>query len=464
MKSLVSTTLVLLLIASIALWSVVYAFTLPEQPTTTEPFVVENANSRVSIAEVGTFLKQNGYIRSVLALRFVRMIQGAPQTITAGSYDLRNFSSLFELSRRFNDPTGVWIKLSPNMSKIEIAKTFGEELGWTGQEQAQFVLTLSSIQWDAYNDEAIGIVSGHLNWGETEQKTFSTISSFFSEPSYDIFATAYEPGSYLILHTMSQAQMAQKLVERSEQAMQNERTEYLAKKLTEHQETLDRVSELVRGEVELLPDLVLVPPTDIFYESREGKDSLVFTTTYWNQGLGSLELVGDPNKRGIAEDHSRDVFQRIYRIDGEYRDRLTGNFEWHQEHLHYHFEDFVDYELRRLNESGEVLDEILTQQEKTTYCIRDVNSVNVSVDGALPQPTYRVCGKERQGISVGWGDSYYYTYPDQLLDISELPSGRYELSFNVNPRDRFDEITLENNFAAVVVDINKEARVVSVVE
>src|SRR5690606_35651816 len=102
---------------------------------------------------------------------------------------------------------------------------------------------------------------------------------------------------------------------------------------------------LVRGERELLPDLVPLPPRDLVLTETKNGVLLSFSTIYYNQGDGPLELRADPATTDIPGDVERNVFQRIYREDGTYRDRQAGTFLWHAPHLHYHFADFVVYDL-----------------------------------------------------------------------------------------------------------------------
>jgi hypothetical protein len=82
--------------------------------------------------------------------------------------------------------------------------------------------------------------------------------------------------------------------------------------------------------------------------------------------------------------------------------------------------------------------------------------VDLSHPGAQKEAGYKICGKERQGISQGWADSYYYTYKDQKFDITNLPKGVYRLKVVINPDDRFDEITKDNNTTEVLVAIDVE--------
>ncbi|MBI2010805.1 MAG: hypothetical protein HYS89_01020 [Candidatus Colwellbacteria bacterium] len=221
--------------------------------------------------------------------------------------------------------------------------------------------------------------------------------------------------------------------------------------------------ELVFGK-DLLPDLVPLPARDLKLVKNGSTAQLLFSTSYYNQGRGSLELRADEVTRGIRDDINRDVLQRIYDVDGNFRDKVVGNFLWHQSHLHYHFADFVNYDLEPVEVSGaHDLSGIPGIHVKSTFCIRDVSRVDLELEYRATEAKYLICGKELQGISVGWGDTYFYDYPDQGLDVSSLPSGTYRLSFTVNPSNRFEESNFNNNRSSVIIEFNIEEGVVRVI-
>ena len=213
----------------------------------------------------------------------------------------------------------------------------------------------------------------------------------------------------------------------------------------------------------LLPDLIPLPPADIKLDKREDGLFLLFSTTYYNPGLGQFELRADPKTKGIRADIERDVVQRVYHKDGSYEDSLVGNFLWHQEHLHYHYADFVTYDLSVVDAPpNPELDGLLT---KSTFCLRDVSKViGLELENAREEAEYKICGKELQGVSVGWGDTYYYDYPGQALNVTSLASGTYKLTFVVNPNRRLKEISFDNNIAWAIFKLDTEARTVEGLE
>lgn len=214
---------------------------------------------------------------------------------------------------------------------------------------------------------------------------------------------------------------------------------------------------------ELLPDLVPLPPRDMQIQTNEeGKILLLFSTTYYNQGRGPVELRVDDDSTNVRADIDREVMQRVYGKGGGHRDKPVGTFMWHQEHLHYHFSDFIEYDLESLENPQ--LEDLSGSLIKSTFCLRDISRIKLNLENRKEEAKYEICGKRLQGVSVGWGDTYYYNYPAQNLDISSLQSGTYRLTFRANSEKRIDEINYENNTSSAVFRIDMENKTVTLVE
>lgn len=214
---------------------------------------------------------------------------------------------------------------------------------------------------------------------------------------------------------------------------------------------------------ELLPDLVPLPPRDLKIQTAEdGRTLLLFSTTYYNQGRGPAELRVDDESTNVREDIEREVMQRVYFKDGGHRDKSVGRFLWHQEHLHYHFSDFIEYDLESLDTPG--LEDLAGSLVKSTFCLRDISKVKLDLPDKKEEAAYDICYKRLQGVSVGWGDTYYYDYPAQNLNISDLPSGTYRLTFRANPENKLDEVRYDNNISSAVFKIDMEKKTVEVLE
>lgn len=224
------------------------------------------------------------------------------------------------------------------------------------------------------------------------------------------------------------------------------------------------------AESRLLPDLIPFPPQDLKITAEGTR--LRFSTTYYNAGEGVLELNADPSKTPHDENVERDIVQTIYLENGEKEIVESGSFYWHASHQHYHFKDFVDYKVESLENfkyvsmGGSSLDPIPEDEgnvEKATFCVRDMSRIS-GVPNTAEDATFRICSRWRQGVSVGWGDTYFHNYPDQFLDITNFPKGTYRLSFQVNPRKRFIESSYDNNESSVTFKYDKEKRSITILE
>jgi lysyl oxidase len=60
------------------------------------------------------------------------------------------------------------------------------------------------------------------------------------------------------------------------------------------------------------------------------------------------------------------------------------------------------------------------------------------------------------GLSVGWGDIYRWSLPDQYIDITGLTNGRYRLYAEVDPDNWFQENNARNNLSWINIRISGE--------
>ena len=191
---------------------------------------------------------------------------------------------------------------------------------------------------------------------------------------------------------------------------------------------LSWVAVPVAAAVDLLPNLQALPAEDIHLETTSsGRTLLLFSATSWNNGTGPLELVAGAVDRRRRK---QKVYQRVYAEDGSYRSRLAGSFVWHQQHNHFHFQNYARYILKPVTAGGAERTSI-----KTTFCVMDTTPVNTELPEAPQAPVYRTCRRSVQGMSVGWGDTYEYYLAGQEIDVTDLPDGIYELKIVVDPRN-----------------------------
>lgn len=358
-----------------------------------------------------------------------------------------------ERAKSFTDAT---IALPKNLSREEVVERIGAVFEYDAEKINHLHDTYRAMQWDAFNEYVVPHLVATYDLAENEREILLTHATEYLSKDHDILESLYIDANYTFTSGDSVLEVSKKLIE----PVLGSNPDELVPRLLDATE-VEKLLSYVQSKTELLPDLVPLPPQDLGLHFENGRTLLVFTTIYYNQGEGNLEFRADPSTIGTLGDFDREVFQRIYRENGTYRDRSAGTFHWHNEHLHYHFTDFIEYKLESLSDDS-VVSESGVLAEKSTFCIRDVSRVFIENQAASPEADYTICGRERQGVSVGWGDAYFSTYADQNLDITNLESGKYRLTFTANPIDRFDEVTKDNNVSSAIILYTKESGTIEV--
>ena len=203
--------------------------------------------------------------------------------------------------------------------------------------------------------------------------------------------------------------------------------------------------------VELKPNLVALPASElsVVIDSATSRPNLRFSTMSWNNGTGPLELgAGAIDLNQLT----RKVYQRVYLNDGTFNDYLAGDFVYHPEHAHFHFEDYALYRLVPVNAPGASE----RQSAKTTFCVMDTNKMP-----NVPGPAFAVyatCGAEIQGMSIGWADRYGAHLAGQSFDVTNSPDGDYDLIINIDPRLRILESNESDNSSCVRIRLNVSSR------
>jgi len=208
------------------------------------------------------------------------------------------------------------------------------------------------------------------------------------------------------------------------------------------------------GGTPLLPDLIPVASEEEGYlydwtiEQVTGDRTLLrMSTATANIGQGPLELRGSTTH----PDGTQDVLQRVFENDGAYKDHLAGEFVYHPEHDHIHFEGYAEYNLREVTVDNGVGDVVATGG-KTSFCLIDLDDYDLSLPGAPRSARYESCGN-RQGLSVGWEDIYHRTLPDQWIDITDVPIGTYWLEVVADPDNRILEADDTNNVVRIQIEL-----------
>jgi hypothetical protein len=204
----------------------------------------------------------------------------------------------------------------------------------------------------------------------------------------------------------------------------------------------------------LVPDLRPEPASDVQIASGGGGTKLLrFSTTSANIGAGKLHLVGGPTDPDTG---TQIVYQHVFNVDGSWTEYTAGEFLWHFDHNHTHFNDYATY----------ILDPVAPGStriaNKTTFCIIDTTPINFDLPGAPQSPQYLFCNGAAQGMSVGWGDTYGYYLSGQEIDITGLPNGDYYLTIQIDPDNRIVELNDGNNESTITIRItNNSVSVIS---
>jgi hypothetical protein len=189
----------------------------------------------------------------------------------------------------------------------------------------------------------------------------------------------------------------------------------------------------------------------LLYNSDTRRALIRFTNAIWNRGPGVLELIGAPNQ---AKDQIR-VSQRVFAADPEtFDDYQVGEFIFHDQHLHWHLEQFAVYELWSVNESGS-LEALVSSGGKISYCVMDGAMAEAELPGVdIPtRPSYTHCEGDVQGLSIGWIDTYEYHLPGQWVEVTPLEDGLYAIVSTVNPDHLLFEADHHNNTGVTYFEI-----------
>ncbi len=199
----------------------------------------------------------------------------------------------------------------------------------------------------------------------------------------------------------------------------------------------------------LIPDVVPTAPLQILIRNVGGKKELRFSTTFYNQGKGALELIGHTDK----EKNITYASQYVYEKDGPGLFREMGSFVYHTAHTHWHVDQYVFYELWSTNDEGKT-DKLLITTDKMSFCIWDENSHNLKLEDAPQGRIYaRTCNGRQQGMSVGWSDTYSASTEGQSVDIKDVPDGTYIFRSIINPDKKILELDYDNNVVDITIEI-----------
>jgi hypothetical protein len=193
-----------------------------------------------------------------------------------------------------------------------------------------------------------------------------------------------------------------------------------------------------------LPDLAMVKLQHLSTDWDGSRRLLRFTAIIVNVGDGPMEVrsqrlnTSSPwtSQQVIYNDAggSRSVnapVQLVYGGDG---------------HNHWHVKDVEHYWLVPAGGGSQRVG------QKAGFCFFDNYRYKLTLPGAPQTVQYprSVCGYQasrtlRHGLSVGWGDSYAWSLPDQYIETTGLPDGNYRLWATADQANAFLETNESNN-------------------
>ena len=214
-----------------------------------------------------------------------------------------------------------------------------------------------------------------------------------------------------------------------------------------------------------VPDLGMARLADVRIERIGRTRRLRYSTTIVNVGAGKFEVRG---QRASTAEPTMSVVQRVFDDGGGWSEVATTAVMIFggDGHNHWHVRDLQQSELFRLAD-----DAYLTQSDKRGFCFWDNVRYQLSLPGAPQSPVYQESGCGRtdsltaaMGMSIGWGDIYPSTLPDQFIDVTNVPDGFYRLVVTADPGGWFTEASDENNFTWVSLELSNGGRNVRVID
>ncbi len=205
-----------------------------------------------------------------------------------------------------------------------------------------------------------------------------------------------------------------------------------------------------------LPDLRMDHLRNFSVQSTvDGRRLLRFDSIIVNVGAGRFQVHG--SRPGFFATTMR-VRQRIFNDAGGFRSRPTPAKMYFagDGHAHWHVRNLERFTLTPLGGGATV-----GTSAKHGFCFFD----NFRFGSTKP-PYYSSCGGSgdlgvRMGLSVGWGDIYNSTLPDQYINVTRLAPGNYRLRATADAENWFRESNGLNNYTWV--DLRLQGNRVSVI-
>jgi hypothetical protein len=180
---------------------------------------------------------------------------------------------------------------------------------------------------------------------------------------------------------------------------------------------------------------------------------LRFTSDVGNVGTGPLTLripwaaATSDGPTAAALPGECKATQVIVRTDGSTRRHAAGGCEFHAQHGHFHYLNFVEFSLRAVRSDGTTGAQVASSL-KESFCLADDGYFGFGTAAPngprtyVGQPDCNVPSTPTvnttdawitMGLTPGWSDIYTWDTPDQYIDISSTPPGVYDIVAVANP-------------------------------
>lgn len=202
----------------------------------------------------------------------------------------------------------------------------------------------------------------------------------------------------------------------------------------------------------LLPDLVLADPTRVVIQRGEGVKRLLFDTAFANLGIGDLHFYS------TEEEDRFSATQILTSASGSEYHVAVGDFQFKDEHDHWHLANFANYELWSVGDNG-IRDDLVATSVKVSFCIWDYGeytegNFDLAIGDLTPgERQYPRCEHKEQGLTVGWFDLYDPFTAGQTIDILDVPNGVYILRTLINVNREIFELEHKNNESSIYIEI-----------
>lgn len=210
---------------------------------------------------------------------------------------------------------------------------------------------------------------------------------------------------------------------------------------------------------ELLPNLRPEPASDLSISTEDigtGVHRILrLASRVSNYGIGAMEIYGEIQ----GANHGDHVLaSQIIRWNNGARTVLpAGDFEFHDVHSHWHWENLVRFKLLQAVNTADPYDPgnaELGTTPKVSFCLLDTSKIPGFTGPNQPaSKRYKSCGTNTQGISVGWYDLYAAGLYGQWIVIDGLADGLYWITQETDPDGFLKESDETDNRSAVKVQI-----------